>query len=184
MILSDWRDADIGITALTLDKEYVYYIHSRAWGLKGYLGGTHPWLAFWCHEQYKWMVLETSDRETVVIQSAKTYFAGTSHFTDKTPILSDRDPRQKWFNATPQIFAKEKRQISVPQAIRAIEDYPFQNYKLLHRNCNTFFSFLVYSLNLSFKKPLVAIGFRELSFWRKLEQRDLIELSLQNQALR
>lgn len=170
MIFSDWRKADISEVLMALDNDYVYFLHSRAWGLKGYLGGTHSWLAFWCHENKKWMVAEVSDRETVDVQGARTYCAGTEHYSDKTPILSDRSPRQKWFNAYPSIVAKERRRITIQQASAVIRSYPFSQYKLLHRNCNTFFSYLVYELDLHFQKPLVSVGFRPKKFWRKWSQ--------------
>jgi len=161
MLFKDWRLLDQTSVSLPLDKEYVYYIHAQAWAMKGYLGGTHSWITFWSGKHNKWLVAEKTDIETVEVQNANVlWIRDGMGYCDKGPIISDRIPDAKWFGAIPRIVGKSKSTFKYEDIVQACEEYPIAEFKLLTQNCNTFSSYIVSTLNLDIKKPLLAYGYR------------------------
>ena len=160
-----WKELDISPVNLNLNREYTYYIQSRAWGLKGWLGGTHPWMTFFSKSQQQWLVVELTDQETVEFQKGHIYFQGLKDLYAMTPIISSRDPEQMWFSAIPKIVDQKKTNFDVEDVRRVCASYPYQQYRLLTRNCNTFFSYLNYILQTDFRRPLRSVGYRETFWW-------------------
>jgi hypothetical protein len=170
MFFKDWRLLDQSPVDLLIEKEYVYYIHSRAWALKGLLGGTHSWIAFWSSEHNEWLVIELSDQETVEVQKGNIYWIRDSaSYQEHSPIISNRIPNAKWFGTTPAIVGKCKNNISYKEFINVCKTYPIQNFRLIDQNCNTFTSFLISELQLNIRQPLQSIGFRSNRYWKKIK---------------
>jgi hypothetical protein len=166
-IFGDWRTQDVSLVDLRLDPSQIYYFLARTCGFKGWLGGTHSWMGFWSEEKKRWLVLELSDIETVSIQKANILFATTDDLFDRGPILSDRDPRQKWFGAIPRIVDQQRRTMRTRDVIEVSRRYPFSDYRLLSRNCNTFFSFANLELGVHFRRPFRCVGYRSKTWWEK-----------------
>jgi hypothetical protein len=112
MFFKDWRLLDQSPVGLPFEKEYIYYVHSRAWALTGWLGGTHSWLVFW-----------SSDHN-------------------------------KWFGTVPRIHDRALNTVKYSDIENACQDYPFKEFDLLKRNCNTFASYIINKLNLNITPPL------------------------------
>jgi hypothetical protein len=167
MIFKDWRICDISPVGLDLNKDFVYYIHARAWAFKGYLGGTHSWLTLWSKKLCKWIVIENTDAETIHVQGAKVLHSIPTGWCDEGPFISDRDPTQKWFGATPKIVSWHLNTLDIDDLIDACNQYPIKEFKLVTQNCNTFSSFLIVHFNLGLKRPLRSIGFRSKDWWKK-----------------
>jgi len=168
MFFKDWRVCDISSTNLELDTAFIYFIHARAWALKGWLGGTHSWLALWSKKLSKWIVVENTDAETIHLQGANILHSVPTGWIEKGPFISDRDPTQKWFGSNPKIIKWQINKLDIDDFIDACNNYPITKFKLLTQNCNTFSSFLILYFNLIYlKRPLRSVGFRSAAWWRK-----------------
>jgi hypothetical protein len=168
MLFKDWRLLDQTSVDLSLDKEYVYYLHARAWALKGWLGGTHSWITFWSAKHDKWLVVENSDIETIEVQSANIlWIRENTGYYDRSPLICDRIPDAKWFGTIPIIVGKDKCSFDYDDIVRICENYPFFDFNLITRNCNTFISFIVSELDLNISRPIRSYGFKSKKFWRK-----------------
>lgn len=166
-IFKDWRLCDISTVDLVLDKQYIYYIHARAWALKGWIGGTHSCMAVWSKKLDKWLVVESTDAETLAIQGAEILYTRSHDLITKGPFVSDRDPRQRWFNARPFVVGKVLNiGIDLDQLVDACAKYPVREFRLVSQNCNTFISYLIVRFGLKLKRPLRSIGFRSAKQWR------------------
>ena len=162
MLFKDWRTGDQSSVNLSFDKDYVYYIHARAWALKGWLGGTHSWTVFWSNEHNQWLVAEISDKETLTVQQAKIlWIQPYAGLFDKVPVISNRVPDARWFGSTPIIVGSSYKTFNYYDIVAVCEEYPKKEFQLLTTNCNTFTSFLVHRLNLKIKRPLRSIGFKK-----------------------
>jgi hypothetical protein len=161
-MLKDWRLCDQSVIPLDLDQNCFYYLQAQAWHLKGYLGGTHSWFAFWHNH---WLVIELTDRETLEIQKANfIYSPRSANYTGHSPYISDRQYNAKWFGHAPYIVDSCPA-IGYDRLIEVANSYPFKDFKTLYRNCNTFASYLIYKLKLPLKRPFRSVGFRNSNWW-------------------
>ena len=168
MFFKDWRLLDQSPVGLPFEKEYIYYVHSRAWALKGWLGGTHSWITFWSNQHDKWLVVELTDKETITIQHANLLYVWDNvGYRAHCPIVSDRTPDAKWFGTIPKIHKRVLNTVKYSDIEQACRDYPFKEFDLLTRNCNTFSSYIIDKLNLNIEPPLRSFGFRGNKFWKK-----------------
>ena len=165
MFFKDWRVLDQSPTKLTFEKEYVYYVHSRAWALKGWLGGTHSWITFWSQEHNQWLVLELTDKETLDIQNANIlYCRDNLKYQERSPTISDRIPNAKWFGSTPSIVGKTHNVYQYQDFVNVCKQYPVTEFKLLTQNCNTFISYVLKILKLDINRPFRSVGFK--NYWK------------------
>lgn len=168
MIFRDWRYCDISTVPLDLDKKYIYYLHARAWGLKGLVGATHSWFAVWSAKLDRWLVIENTDAETVGVQKAHVLHTETASWIEKGPFISDRDPRQKWFGGPPKIVGKISNPgLDVDQLIGFCKNYPIKEFDLLTKNCHTFSSYFILVAGLDLKRPFRSTGFRSPAWWKR-----------------
>ena len=166
MFFKDWRLCDISSVELYLNKEYIYYIHARAWAFKGLIGGTHSWIAVWSKKLNKWLVVENTDAETVNIQGGNIIHSNVPGWLEKGPFITDRDPTQKWFGGDPIIIGQVVNPgIDVNELVDACVKYPIKEFKLLNQNCNTFCSYLILTFNLPLQRPFRSVGFRSKKWW-------------------
>lgn len=163
---TDWRILDQSSVCLEFDKKYVYYVHARAWALKGWFGGMHSWMVFWSAEKNDWLVVELNDRETLEVQNANIlYIWKDIGYQEYSPTVSKRTIDSKWFGASPTIAGKSLLTFDYSNIIELCEAYPFKQFVLTSRNCVTFTSYLIYKLNLDIKRPFRSIGFKNKKFW-------------------
>jgi hypothetical protein len=168
MFFKDWRLLDQSSVGLSLHKDYLYYIHSRAWALKGWLGGTHSWIAFYSNDQ--WLVLELTDRETIEVQNANLLYAWSDvGYQEHSPTISNRIPDAKWFGSTPIIVASTLNNFKYEEIVTICKNYPVKEFKLVTQNCNTFISYVIYKLGLKIKKPLRSFGFKNKFYWTSVD---------------
>jgi hypothetical protein len=168
MFFKDWRQLDQSPVGIDFNKEYTYYVHARAWALKGWLGGTHSWIVFWSDVHNKWLVLEYTDKETIEVQQANIIYAWTNvSYQEHTPTISDRIPDAKWFGAKPIVVGYVKQKIDFDQLVNICDHYPIKNFNLYNRNCNTFTSYIINYFNLNIKRPWRSVGFKTKAFWHK-----------------
>jgi len=166
MLFKDWRLLDQSPVDLGFEKEYVYYVHARAWALKGWFGGTHSWTVFWSTEHSEWLVIELTDIETISVQQAKIlWIKDNVDYQEHSPVISNRIPNAKWFGATPLIVGQCKNTFTYNDFAEVCKQYPIKNFKLLDQNCNTFTSFLIAKLNLKINRPLRSVGFKNKKYW-------------------
>jgi hypothetical protein len=167
MFFTDWRFLDIDIIPMDLDKSRMYYIHAQAWGLKGYLGGTHSWTTFYSKQHDSWLVVELSDLETIMVQGASIVYVGNpKDIFEHSPFITKRPYNSRWFSKDP-VIVDSCPTVEFEQILSAVKAYPFKKFKLLYRNCNTFTSYLIYKLNLPLHRSIKSIGFRSKHWWRK-----------------
>jgi hypothetical protein len=167
MFFKDWRLLDQSPVGLTFAKDRIYYVHSRAWALKGWLGGTHSWLTFWSDYHNAQLVVELTDPETIAVQHASIlYNWADTAFQEHAPTISDRVADAKWFGSTPMIASSAPNRTTFLKIQQACEEYPIKKFRLIDQNCNTFVSYLNYKLNLKLKRPIRSIGFKN---WEKYE---------------
>lgn len=165
MLFKDWRLLDQTPVGLVFDKKNIYYLHSRAWALKGWLGGTHSWLTFWSKEHGKQLVVELTDPETISVQKANIiYNWSETKFQEHSPTISDRIADAKWFGSTPVVVDVADNTLSFLQIQQACAEYPNKEFRLVDQNCNTFLSYLIYKLDLKMKRPLRSIGFKKWNY--------------------
>lgn len=171
MIFKHWKELPITPVQLDLNQDHFHYIQARAWGLKGWLGGTHSWFTFWCQNRREWLVLELTDKETLDYQSAEVIFAGSNDYLERAPFISNRDPRQQWFGAKPTLIDSIELRPNLSYIEKLNHNYPFPLYKLLTQNCNTYTSYLYHHLDLKqMNLPLRKVGHRGSRFWQKFTQ--------------
>lgn len=164
----DWRRCSQDIIPLELDTDQIYYIHAKAWHIKGYLGGTHSWTTFYDHTHNRWLVAEYTDRETLAYQNAKIIYDGNLTKDDKkhAPYISDRPYNAQWFGSDPKIV-DHCLACEADKILAACKSFPYDGFSLLTLNCNTFTSYLHYKLNLNLKRPLRSVGYKNKDKWRK-----------------
>ena len=164
-LFKDWRILDKSSTNLNLDKSRFYYLHARAWALKGWLGGTHSWFAFWSTEKSSWLVLELTDPETLDVQEADAMYIRNVGYTDHSPVISNRIPDAKWFGANPIIIASTENRFTYKDIERVCNEYNFKEFNLIDSNCNTFASYVIHKLGLGFSRPFRSWGFKNNEHW-------------------
>ena len=161
-VFRDWREEDQSSINYSFNKDYVYYVHARAWALKGWLGGTHSWIVFWSEQHNHWAVVEISDKETLIIQQAKIlWIQPYAGLFDKVPIISSRVPDAKWFGAKPIIVGRSPKTFGYNDIVLACKEYPKKEFQLLTTNCNTFTSYLVHKFDLKIKRPIRSVGYKK-----------------------
>jgi hypothetical protein len=172
MLLSDWRKSDVSPVNMDLNKNKIYAFSARSVGLKGYLGGSHTWYGFWSKEQQKWLVIELTDLESLEIQKAEVLFKTTNDYLKLSPFIVARDPRGRWFGAHPKIVDECFGSLDFSDLVNYCKLYPFEQYKVLSQNCNSFFSFLNFKFNqdyqYDFKKPALIVGYKKPEVWQSL----------------
>lgn len=162
-IFKDWRECrQDPVPSLVLNRSYFYYLHAQAWHLKGYLGGTHSYCAF--YHDHNWMVVELTDIETLTVQRAKIIYKGTDTHAH-APFISTRPYNARWFGHRPKIV-DYCHSIDYDKIINAVESYPIKKFRLLETNCNTFVSYLIAALNLNLRRPIRSVGFKNKYWWR------------------
>lgn len=162
----DWRQCSQNLVPLQLDKNQLYYIHARAWHIKGYLGGTHSWTTFYDSYYKEWLVVEYTNRETLAYQNANIIYDGnsTDDDTKHAPYVSDRACNAQWFGGDPKIV-DHCPTLELNAILIACKSFPYNGFNLLTMNCNTFTSYLHYKLNLNLKQPLRSVGYRKKEKW-------------------
>lgn len=169
MLFKDWRLLDTTSVHLSFDLRYVYYVHSRAWALKGWLGGTHSWLVFWSKEKSKWLTMELTTKETLDFQETRNiYYIRDVSPTLHSPVISDRCPDGKWFGSTPTIVGQCFNEFSLKDFEKVCKKYPFDDFNLFSKNCNTFTSYVNYSLGLNLTRPIRSFGARDDKYWHRV----------------
>jgi len=169
MIFGDWKTHDQTPVPLELHKGCMHYLHSRAWSVKGYLGGTHSWFVFWSEMHDKHLVDELTDMETIYVQRANAIFVKKDvGYIERTPVISDRAPNSRWFGSIPVIVGKTEMSMTYHDIEQACIDYPITQFNLLNRNCNTFSSYLIHRFGLKIRRPLRSIGFKGKKFWNRM----------------
>ena len=166
MFFKDWRVCSQEVhTSIVLDPTQFYYLQAQAWHLKGYLGGTHSYCAFYDKE---WLVVELTDLETVAVQQAGIIYKGTDGY-EHAPFITNRPYNARWFGHTPYIVDSCSA-VESSLIFEAVKNYPNKKFNVLHYNCNTFTSYLIATLGLNLKRPLRSVGFRNKSQWAKLRE--------------
>ena len=168
MIFKDWRICDQSPIDLTFHKDYIYYVHAKAWHIKGVIGGRHSYLTWYSPEHQRQLVIEYTDRETLDVQKANIVYSGRDEYTLHAPFISDRLPNARWFGADPIIKGCcGKGVIKYQDFVDACESYPNKvtDFHLLKNNCNTFTSYLLYKMRLEIEQPFPAIGHRSRQRW-------------------
>ena len=169
LIFKDWRVLDQTPVPMDLDKSRIYYMHARAWALKGYLGGTHSWITFYSKKHKSWLVLEFTDLETLEVQNAEVVAQGwpTPSDTLHAPFITKRPYNARWFGADPIIVDSCEMKVSFDDVVSVLSQYPFKKFILTKRNCNTFVSYIINKLDLDMRRPLRSFGFRNKNWWEK-----------------
>lgn len=168
MIFKDWRLCDQSLVDLEFKKDQLYYVHARAWHLKGWLFGRHSYLTWWSPEHKKQLVIEYTDRETLAVQGADIVYGGRDEYQLHAPFISTRPANARWFGADPIIKGScGIGNIKYQDFVDACEQYPnrITEFNLLTNNCNTFTSYLLYKLKLDITQPFPAIGHRSRQRW-------------------
>lgn len=165
-MIKDWRYCDQSLVEMQLDKNYLYYIHAQAWHIKGYLGGTHSYCAF--YHAGDWLVVELSDQETLDVQGGETVYIGTESYYDRAPCISKRPFNAKWFGHRPHIIDK-CRLPAYDDILAVCKNYPLGQFKIFTQNCNTFISYLIHELGLEMRRPIRSVGFRNNLWWEKFK---------------
>ena len=78
--------------------------------------------------------------------------------------MSDRVADGKWFSRVPKIHDRVLNTVKYSDIENACRDYPFKEFDLLKRNCNTLASYIINKLNLNI--TLVSIGSRGRKIWK------------------
>lgn len=168
MLFKDWRLLNTSSVKLDFDQRYLYYVHSRAWALKGWLGGTHSWIVFWSSETNSWLSMELTTKETLGFQGTQNvYYIRDVDPSLHSPVISDRCPDGKWFGSTPTVVDRCLNKFSLSDLEQLCNEYPFDEFNLFSKNCNTFTSYVNYKLKLGLKKPIRSVGAKGDFFWNK-----------------
>lgn len=167
MIFKDWRECDQSPIDLNFEQHKIYYVHARAWHIKGYLLGRHSYLTWWDKKHKSQLVIEYTDRETLDIQDANILYSGREEYTLHAPYISDRLANARWFGADPIIKAECTNYLQYEDFVSACKHYPYKTtpFDLLKNNCNTFTSYLLYHLDLDIQQPWPAIGHKNRQTW-------------------
>lgn len=160
---TDWKLLPRDSVGLELDVTRLYYLHARAWHLKGYIGGTHSWITFYSDQHRNWLVIELTDRETLDVQDCNILYSGTDTL-EHAPFITDRVKDGRWFGAAPRVV-DSCQTIEFERLKTACQEYPIDKFFLATRNCNTFTSYLIWKLALDLARPLRSIGFRNKKWW-------------------
>jgi hypothetical protein len=163
----DWRECSQDLKELGLDSSRLYYIQARAWNLKGYLGGTHSWTTFYSQQHKSWLVIEYTERETLGYQDGTIIHDGnpTSDDTKHGAYITTRAPNAQWFGADPYIVDSCPAP-SYEEVLKACETIPYDGFRLLDLNCNTFTSYLHWRLGLHLRRPLRSVGYKNKDWWQ------------------
>ena len=163
----DWRECSQDLVPIELDQSRIYYMQARAWNLKGYLGGTHSYTTFYSNEHKAWTVIEYTERETLSYQGGVTLYDGnrSSDDTAHAPYISTRPYNAQWFGADPYVVDFTHAPL-YNDVLKACKEFPLQGFRLIDLNCNTFTSYLHWSLGLHLKRPLRSVGYRNKDWWQ------------------
>ena len=163
----DWRECSQDLIPLELDPNRLYYIQAKAWHFKGYIGGTHSWTTFFSPEHNSWLVSEYTERETLSYQGGKIIYDGNSLLDDTkhAPYITTRPYNAQWFGGNPYIV-DSCRNILYNEALQACKEFPYNEFRLLDLNCNTFTSYLHWKLGLYLKRPFRSVGYKNKDWWQ------------------
>jgi hypothetical protein len=163
----DWRECSQDLIPMDLDEDALYYMQARAWHIKGYLGGTHSWTTFYSKSDKAWMVAEYTDRETLSYQGGEIIYDGNPTLNDfkHAPYIATRPCNAQWFGADPYIVDVCKSP-SYETILKACQEFPYNEFRLLDLNCNTFTSYLHWKLGLHLRQPLRSIGYKNKDWWQ------------------
>lgn len=129
----------------------IHLLSARAFGLKGYIGGQHSWVAQVGLDGQQ-HVFELTDAETLSVQGATT----CSSFTEpsflapfyKVIYASDRAAGQRWFGAKPTVWKSWRPELSYLDVVELVTEYPHHGeFHVLGKNCNTFSSWLTWRIS-------------------------------------
>ena len=172
MVFKHWSQCTQDVVFLELDTNKLYYLHAQAWHLKGYLGGTHSWLAFWHRD--RWLTVELSDRETLSCQRSYdnkpvTIYndPGTVDIQTRAPFISDRITNAQWFGHNPRIVDSCYYSGGLKDIQSTVDQYPIKDFNIISKNCNTFTSYMIYKLCLPLRRPVFSYGFKGTKQWTK-----------------
>lgn len=163
----DWRECSQELVPLNLDTSRLYYIQAKAWHFKGYIGGTHSWTTFFSPIHSGWLVAEYTERETLSYQDGKIIYDGNSTLDDTkhAPYITSRSYNAEWFGGKPYIVDSCQK-ISYNEVLKACEEFPYNEFRLLDLNCNTFTSYLHWKLGLHLKRPIRSVGYKNKDWWQ------------------
>lgn len=163
----DWRTCSQSLIPLTLDKDRFYYIQAQAWALKGYIGGTHSYSVFWSNEHNNFLIAEYTDAETVRYQTSQTVYSGDYTLdTEHAPFITARPYNAQWFGKDPYIV-DSCPYIDYSRVLYACKQFPLKGFNILHKNCNTFTSYLHWALDADLKRPVRSVGYKSKKWWNK-----------------
>lgn len=163
----DWRTCSQNLIPLTLDKNRFYYIQAQAWALKGYIGGTHSYSAFWSEDHRSFLIAEYSDAETVSYQTSQVIYDGNyNQRTEHTPFITARPYNAQWFGKNPYIVDSCPT-VEYYKVLYACKEYPLSGFDIIRKNCNTFTSYLHWKLELDLKRPIRSVGYKSKRWWNK-----------------
>lgn len=163
----DWRECSQDLVPMELNEDCIYYMQARAWNIKGYLGGTHSYTTFYSKEHKEWMVAEYTERETLSYQEGSTVYDGNATLDDTkhAPYISTRPCNAQWFGANPYIVDSCLAP-SYNEILKACKEFPYNEFRILDLNCNTFTSYLHWKLGLNLERPLRSVGYKNKDWWQ------------------
>jgi len=165
-VFGDWRGLSTASAGMTLDPRRVYYWHSRTHGFKGLIGGTHGHISFY---DGRWLTVEITDQETLEYQDCEIVHRTTSEYQTRGAFISTRRPDQQWFGNTTRVVSSCYDALTVEQVSRVCDNYPFKEFDLVTRNCNTLVSYLIYNLDLALSRPWISIGYKSRNYWKNFK---------------
>jgi hypothetical protein len=171
MFFKHWTECSQDLIPLDLDSTRIYYIQARAWHLKGWLGGTHSWTTFYSDEHKSWLVVEYTERETLSFQGGKIIYDGNASADDTrhAPYITTRPYNARWFGGKPYIV-DSCPVVSYDKVVQACKEIPYNGFRLLDLNCNTFTSYLHWKLNLDLNQPIRSVGYRNKKYWNNYDR--------------
>lgn len=158
--LFNWRKADTSLSNITLSKNPCLYIFSaQTHGFKGYIPrAKHLYISIYDGKKFK--TIEVTDIESVKKLEGNILSADYEDITISQVLISDRDPRLKWFGNKPKIEFVGKY-----IHIESI-NYPFnKDINLRSNNCNRFVSYLCFLYDIDYDCDY--IGFKTKTYWKK-----------------
>lgn len=163
MIFKDWRECSQEPRPLDLQYNGLYYIDAQAWHIKGYLGGRHSWCTF-NMPKYGWVVVELTTRETLRVQNTRDiiYDGGVGLPEDAhAPFITNRPPNRQWFGHDPKVVWVHPYRVEYEDVEVACKSYPYKEFNMLTRNCNTFTSWLMHHLGVNVRTLMKPIGWKK-----------------------
>lgn len=174
-MFKDWRTCSQESISLDLQYNGLYYIHAQAWHIKGYLGGKHSWCTFNMPTR-GWVVVELTTRETLYYQDCDIIYDGGVGLPDDAhaPFISTRAPNKQWFGHDPEVVKIYPYRVEYADVEAACKSYPFKEFNLLTKNCNTFTSYLMHELQIEVRRLIHPIGWKSDKFWDVQQRNNVV----------